>query len=445
MMTSRIILSFFVFFVACSFVQAQNKTIVLQGATVIDSWNNVPLTDESIVIVNNTIMQVGKKFEVRIPTNAIIVNLEGKFIMPGIIDVDARYTQPEDLTTMFSFGITTANILTTDPEAIQKLKQESEKDSTLLPELYVTVPISLNKRGWKLSGVMGGDSLFSAVPASPAAAREQIKKIAARGINRICLIDDAMQWCNDSLPPEQAVDTSIVLAMIDEARKQNIFVALQAPAIRNGRIAIFAGASALNGGILDDRLVSDAVSQMSYIPTYYVSTLTRYESYADPKGVLQRIITDSLFRNLLPQAVRNRYSSAEYSSILQGKCSNSAYVKAHLSVSYDNTLAIVTNYQPIPLGTNLPELPGVADHLEMEYLVKAGLTPMQTIVTSTGISAEYLGIRSKLGFIFAKCQADLLVLDKNPIDDIRNTRSITMIMKNGIMYDAKTLRKVELK
>ena len=76
-------------------------------------------------------------------------------------------------------------------------------------------------------------------------------------------------------------------------------------------------------------------------------------------------------------------------------------------------------------------VPGFAEHHELEMMVTAGLTPMQAIMCATKTNAELLGIAKTTGTLTVGKQADLIVLDGNPVDDIRNTQKIVAIWHGG--------------
>jgi len=92
---------------------------------------------------------------------------------------------------------------------------------------------------------------------------------------------------------------------------------------------------------------------------------------------------------------------------------------------------------PIVMGTDSGapsgRFQGYFEHVELEYMVKAGMSPMQTLVASTSNVAKFLH-QPDLGVIEPGKWADLLVLDANPLDDIKNTRKIDSVSMAGIAY-----------
>ena len=88
------------------------------------------------------------------------------------------------------------------------------------------------------------------------------------------------------------------------------------------------------------------------------------------------------------------------------------------------------------------QLQGLGAHWELWMLQQGGLSPMECLRAATADGARYLGLDAELGTIEKGKLADLLVLDRNPLDDIRNSESLAFVMLNGRLYDAKTLDEI---
>jgi len=93
----------------------------------------------------------------------------------------------------------------------------------------------------------------------------------------------------------------------------------------------------------------------------------------------------------------------------------------------------------IGAGSDAPHLPG-AIHTELEELVRAGLTPQEAIAAATGVAARILGAEAEIGTIAVGKRADLVILDADPLQDIRNTRRIWRVLKGGAVVDRARLR-----
>lgn len=410
-------------------ISQRQRPIVLEEATVIDSWNTGPITNCFIVIEGNKISYIGKRYEVEIPENAQKFNLKGKYVIPGLIDVESRFRTPEELRTLLSWGVTSANCSFESIEEGERFSQMTKVDSAQFPDIYVTAP---------MFGSPGNDVVLNVKPKTPEDARAQVRLLHSKKISRFKILCNKKQT-NEGLPVEQ-LDSSVILALIDEAKKLGISTAIQTSSIKEAQMAIEAGVSILVGGIQDEQLGSSLIDEMVQRNTYYVSTLSRYEAFSDAKKFLNNILSDSLFRSTLTQSELTTYAQPEAVRLNDNRFPEFTVSPERLALVYGNSGAIVKHYIPVPMGTDVPSLPGISAHIELENLVKAGLTPMQAIVSATAISAECLGQRKNLGFLYMNYQADMLVLEKNPLEDIRNTRTISMIIKKGKIFTPKELR-----
>ncbi|GEM_PF-1982061 len=427
----RLILSILLLcFVVVANTSAQRyKPIVFKGATLITGWDTKPIPDGYVVVGGPSVLFAGAEYDVVIPPLATIIDCKGKYIIPGMIDAYAKIRTVDDLRRMFALGVTTVNVLTAETDSLQELVRFSKGDSAAIPELLLTVPWYLKQQSHE-----EGDSSWNGMPGTPEEARRRIQRLARMGVSRISLIADIPNWCDGSFRTLSPLDSVVLSAMINEARKHNITLFLESPDRNEIRMALNTGMRGIVYGIINERIGSADVDQIQMLSANFFPLLSLLDLTADPKGFLTRILTDSYFQKAVPEVVFRRYTDSAYVAQYLEPCPDTNYFASQSQLVYDNCAAIIKSYTPIPLGTNMPDFPGIAAHLEIEDLVKAGVTPMQAIVSASGISAECLGLRKTHGFVYSKYKADFLVLDNDPVADIRNTRSVSMVVKRGIIY-----------
>jgi imidazolonepropionase-like amidohydrolase len=165
-----------------------------------------------------------------------------------------------------------------------------------------------------------------------------------------------------------------------------------------------------------------------------VPTFSFYQFLAGPDVFIARALSDSDFRRSLTPETIAALTSPGFGAGYKKLYPNAEYVASRLGTLDENLKSYVNNYALVALGSGLPELPGIGAHLELESMVKAGMTTMQAITAATFLSAKYLRILPKTGTLEPGKDADMLVLDADPAADIRNTRKISMVIKKGKIF-----------
>ncbi len=456
------------------FVSISNaqRPLVIEGATLIDGNIKPPVKNSVIVIQGTKISVVGKKGKVKIPTDAVKIDARGKYIIPGLIDAHIHYDSPRDLIQLLAWGVTSANCMFESTDDALNMQNQTSGDSVHAPQIYATAPIFSTEHGWWWGEGFPNDSSVNRFPSTPAEAKEQIRKVKAKGIQRIKLMYDNMDWCRDPLPPFSQMQQNVMNALIREARAQGMFTEVHAPKLRDAVQAIDAGVSAFAHGILDHELDEFFMQAIEGKKVFYVPTMCLYEFLADVSGFMQHALADERFRSALPDEQRIRYSSPEYYNRYRERYPNITFVKEHLEILRQNMTKIMEgeveqeyfeqNITPeqikktekerekeerehpreqtnVALGTDMWAFPGIGAHLELEYMSGTGIQPLEVLSAATRVGAKFLGRESVIGTVEAGKQADLLILDSNPLKDIRNTRSIRTIIKHGVVFDHQKL------
>lgn len=436
-MSTRTVLLFLASLLSISGMFSQNA-MVIEGAVVFDGVASRPQKNSVIVIEAGRITGFGPRTKVIIPDGAKRLNLKGKYVIQGLIEGHAEVPSPRDLLQMLAWGVTSVNCMFPSTAAASEMERWTLQDTSRAPQVYATAPIFSVERGISSGQESLAGPALNRFPSTPEEARAEVRKVRASGIRRIVLAYDAMDWCGDSLP---RMKKEVMEAIIDEASKEQLFTSVHAPKLADAGEALEAGAMSLSRGIIDEFLDASTIGTLLTRNDYYVTALSSYEFIADPEGFMKGALADKRFRASLAPAVLKAYSAAAYAEKIRAQYPKGGAVRAHLSVLRNNLMSILGNYVLLVMGSDLPALPGIGAHLELEYMVKAGLTPYQAITAATTFGGQYLGAATKVGTIATGRQADLVILDADPLADIRNTRSIRTVIKHGRVFDPKQLLK----
>jgi imidazolonepropionase-like amidohydrolase len=410
------------------------RRFVLQGATLINGIFGRPLTDHVVVVEGGRITGVGKKNRVIIPQGAEVIDVSGKFIVPGLIDANVHEESIADWRRYLAWGVTSVNCLYENSDTALEREAWSRSDTLAAPAIYATAPVFTVKGGWWEGEGFPIDPGVNRFPETPAEAREAVRALHAKGITRIRLMVDDMGWCRDPLPRLKKMDPGVMNALLDEARKLRIVSEVHAPEFSDASAAVAGGASALVHGVIDQRVDAPFIESILSGDIFYVPTFSLYHFLASPDSFIAHALEDSAFRTSLPPETIAALTSPEYAEHYRQLYPNQAYVASMLGILNENTTSIAHNYAQLAMGTDLWDLPGIGAHLELASMVDAGLTPMQAVTAATFLSAKFLGILPRTGTIEPGKDADLLVLDADPLADIRNTRKIDMVVKKGIIF-----------
>jgi imidazolonepropionase-like amidohydrolase len=357
------------------------------------------------------------------------VDAAGKWIVPGLIDAHVHAGSDDDLRTMLRWGVTTVRLMAEDTAKAVALATASGT-RTDIPDVFPAAPIFTTKGGWWDEGEPP-DSHLNRFPATPDEARESVRKAKALGSREIKVMLDDMAWCRAPKPALPRVPRPVFDALIGEARAQGMRAIVHAPNLEDAKAAIAAGATALAHGVLDP-LDDATVAAMRSRPVSYVPTMDIFEFLAEPRRDLDRVLGSSgpdLERWLQP-ATLQRLRSREYSDHYREGYPNLDYGERHLPALRENLRRLKAAGAPVAMGTDMWAYPGLAASVEMDLYVEAGLTPMDALRAATQDAARSVALPDR-GTLQPDSRADLLVLDADPLRDVRNVRRIAEIWKAG--------------
>ena len=429
--------------------------IAFLGATVLDGTGAPPLANATVVIDGDRIVAVGPSAVVPVPADATHLDVRGKWLLPGLIDSHMHF---------FQSGGAFARADVIDLRAIRSYADEVAAVRAAIPATLartlasgITTVVDFGGPTWTFDVrdlaartpaaprvAVSGPLLTPYLPpeiavadppmiqiATPAQARAEVRRLAAK---RPDLIKIWFVRAGPDLSPQMAW----IRAVIDEAHAAGLRVAVHATDLRLARAAVEAGADVLVHGVDDVVVDAPFVFQLQAQGVVYTPTFAVVEGYARALGLAFR-----------PTTMENRTGDpAAIESILQ---------LAQLPVRPRGVfVAPVPPIDPesavnlrrlrdagvrIAAGSdagNIGTLHGPGLHRELELMVQAGLTAMETIVAATHSGALLLR-NDDIGVIAPGKAADLLLLDADPLADIRNTTQIWRVVRAGVVFDPAAL------
>lgn len=376
-----------------------SDAIVFEGARLISGDGSVPLESSVFIVENGQFNQVGPMGEIEVPEGATRIDLTGRTVMPAIIDAHKHVATTRDelipqLEHFAYYGVGTVMSLGLDPGDLAFEVREE------------TIPgaARLRTAGRGITSPEPGRSEVPYWVTTEEEARQAVRELAARDVDLVKLWVDDRDGAYEKLSPE------LYAAAIDEAHAAGLRVTAHIFDMADAAGLLEAGIDGFAHGVRD-RDIDDAFVDLirSHPEVVLTPNMADRGVAVDLSWLAGTIPPDELAD--LQAAATDRPDAQEFFGIQARNLDrlNQAGVK-------------------IAFGTD-GAVPWAA-HLEMEDMVAAGMTPAEVIVAATSTSAEWLGL-SDVGQIESGRSADFIVLNANPLDDIRNTRQIDSVYLRG--------------
>ena len=403
-------------------VSAEAQTTAFVGGRVIDGTGRA-IENGVVVISGGKITAVGPA-TTPVPAGATRVDLKGKTILPGLVNAhghvaattglrtdQASYTRDNllrQLRTYAMYGVTTVFSLGDDQAAGFELRAENAA-ATDRARVFVAGP------------VINGDTAE--------AAREMANKVADMKPDLLKIRVD------DNLGTSRKMPEAAWRAAIDTAHARKLPIAVHIYWLADAKATLLAGADMIAHSVRDVPVDEQFINAMKARDVCYSPTFTRELSTfiydATPSWV-----DDAFFLKGAEKGVAEQLKDPKRQEQIKtsGAWKSGQQYKAGLEVAKRNLKTLSDRGVRIAFGTDTGppgRFQGFFEHLELEMMVDAGLTPMQALVSATGDAARCHHKAGEIGTLAAGGGADLLILNANPLDNIRNTRNIDAIWING--------------
>jgi imidazolonepropionase-like amidohydrolase len=414
---------------------------VITGATLINPAAASPVANATIVITGSRIAQAGPAASVKAPAGAEIIDASGKFVIPGLADmhnhlddggISRQQNRVGNLGRLLAVGVTTVFNPSVAEGEFVKLKAAAAADSSPYARFFGTGP-GLTAEGDQLGAL-------SPKPKTVSEAQAIVQKLKALNVDAIKVMRDDLTW--SSTRRMEPMPLQVLQAVVDEAHRQALRVYAHAPQLGRAKEALRAGVDGLLHGIIDEAVDDDFIALMKKNGASYVPTLAMFEDVADVAASARRHGTYWDQLGLQPPGIYQLFTSPQGIQIFQSLLNNTAFTKERLPVLRANLKRVFDAGLPVVMGSDtgfFGVFLGAASQVEMELMVEAGLTPAQAIAGATINAARMLGRDKELGTIEVGKQADLLILDTNPLDNIRAIRQIHRVVKGGVVHDPARL------
>lgn len=375
-----------------------------------------------IVIDGSRIVAIGSADEVAAPEGARVIDVAGKTIVPGFIDAHAHGPEGVDdiipqqnwsAISHLALGVTTIHDPSSTASHIFPAAELQRAGLMLAPRIYSTGEIVY---GAKAPGYFASiDSYDDAL--------QHVRRLHAQGAHSI----------KNYNQPRREQRQQVVAAAIAE----NMAVVAEGASLFHMDLAMVAdGNTGIEHNLPQSMLYEDVLS--FYAATHVAYTPTLVVTYGGLAGdPYWRQATDVWLHPILSRHAPPRYLEA--SSVRRTTAPEEDFVDDQSAAT---AKLLADRGVLVSIGAHGQE-EGLGSHWEMWSFVRGGMSPVEALRAATITPARHLGFADDIGSLEAGKLADLVVLDDDPLTDIRNTDHIAYVMQNGRLYDALTMNELE--
>ena len=374
------------------------ETVAYTGATVIDAANDAPVRNAVILVRNGKIVSI--EAEGRVPAQTRRVDLRGAHVMPGLIDAHVHIADFDAARRALRSGVTTARSMGVSFYADVGLRELQAQGRIESPEI---VAAGYHVRPAPAEGFFLDhpelSGLMEAGVRGEAALRTMGRALISRRVDFIKTNATERAGLPETDPRQPFYAEGELAALVAEASAAGVPVAAHAHGDGGGRAAVLAGVRSIEHGTY---LSVETLGYMRERGTYLVPTLAVVVDLTLPGGDYDSPLLQIRGRHMLPR-VREMAAAAHRMGVRVVAATDTGYgPESVLRLSH-----------------------------ELQELVNIGMTPREAIRAATGTAAELLGVADHTGRLAAGMDADFIVMERNPLEDIGAVQDLLMVVSDG--------------
>lgn len=405
------------------------KQLAIVGGTLIDGNGGAPVPDAVVLTAGDKIVAAGPRSKIKIPPGATILDATGKTVLPGLWDMHAHYEQVEWGPIYLAAGVTDVRDVGNEFDFITTVMNAVNSGRGLGPHIY-------------MAGIVDGPGpgAIGAITAStPEEARAVVDRYHAAGALQMKIYS--------------SVSPSLVPVIAAEAHRLGMTVTGHVPEGMDAIQGVEAGMDQINHITYPSKLFlvkptgtpnKDAVMNFDFTSPQAkadIAVFVQHHTVFDPTIALFETFSAppdrplSSFEPGITHVAPQLRAALDQSSVT---AANAARAASRFNGLIETIRLLHQSGLRIVAGTD-QAIPGYSLHREIELYVLAGFTPMEAIQSATIVPAQVLGLDKVVGSITPGKRADILIINGDPLADIRNTRNVWKTIAAGAVYDPAPL------
>lgn len=397
-------------FATLSFAPAFAETVAFENVRLIVGDGQPPIAGATVIIDGERIVQAGRRDQVTVPKSAKRIDATGKTLMPALIDTHVHVVQPKealirDLHRLAYFGIGTVMSLGVDTT-------EAPFEVRAHP---VPGAARLLTAGRGITAPEPGRETAPYWVTSVAEAQRAVDENAAKHVDIIKI------WVDDRRGTVQKLSPPLYQAVIEAAHQKGLRVTAHLFALDDAKSLLRSGVDAFAHSVRDREVDEELLKLVRERPAFVMNPSLPPRGEPTDLQWLKGVVADEDFAQAQKRNEPRPNDQAAF-SLQAGNLRLMKKAGAHIVLGTDTSFDFP--------GGNAPW----AAHIEMEDMVAAGMTPLEVITSGTAGAASFLHLKD-VGTVEAGKIADLLLLDADPAESIRNTRRVSAVYLRGVAVD----------